>query len=539
MLELPLSGLSLPTTALMSLGGDDRITIDERSGLNSYGCAPAPMLSVMYSSSTASSISAEAFRHVQAVHYLLRGRLATEAPEAIYAQSLETARRRLRLAYGLDEAADIAFGPSGTDLEYLSLALALRAGAPVCNLVVEVEEVGSGCQFSQDGRYFASRTALGKLVAQGEPLAGFAPERIRVETVHVRTQPGPLQADADYDDAIEAAVGAALDRGERPLLHVVHRSKTGIVAPSLAGLDRLLARFGDRLDVTVDACQGRISPEAVQAYVERGTVVFITGSKFFGGPPFSAFAIVPPPLAARMRGGGPGDRKAPAGLGDFYARAEMPESWHGCDGVLPRSANFGMLLRLEAALFEIERFFALPTDQVDAIITAFNRALWAIGDTLPFRLVDAQTASDLDAHGSNPLDRKMLHVVELTLRHPASGQPLRFEEARDLYRMLYRDISAHFDSPEDILTASEICHLGQPVRCLRTSDGEWAPTLRFALSAPLMSALLGLDAQRLAERFRADLERVGHKLRLAATLLGAAEEEAARVPSPSNGTGAR
>jgi hypothetical protein len=539
MLELPLSGLSLPTTALMSLGGDDRITIDERSGLNSYGCAPAPMLSVMYSSSTASSISAEAFRHVQAIHYLLRSRLATETPEAIYAQSLETARQRLRLAYGLDEAADIAFGPSGTDLEYLSLALALRAGAPVCNLVVEVEEVGSGCQFSQDGRYFASRTALGKLVTQGEPLAGFTPDRIRVETVHVRTQPGPLQADADYDDAIATAVSAALERGERPLLHVVHRSKTGIVAPSLAGLDRLLARFGDRLDVTVDACQGRISPEAEQAYVERGAVVFITGSKFFGGPPFSAFAIVPPPLAARMRGDGPGDGKAPAGLGDFYARAEMPESWHGCDGVLPRSANFGMLLRLEAALFEIERFFALPTDQVDAIITAFNRALWAIGDTLPFRLVDAQTASDLDAHGSNPLDRKMLHVVELTLRHPASGQPLRFEEARSLYRMLYRDISAHFDSPEDILTASEICHLGQPVRCLRTPAGEWAPTLRFALSAPLMSALLGLDAGRLAERFRADLERVGHKLRLAATLLGAADEEAARAPSPSNGTGAR
>src|SRR5690606_9500555 len=178
MLELPLSGLSLPTTALMSLGGDDRITIDERSGLNSYGCAPAPMLSVMYSSSTASSISAEAFRHVQAVHYLLRGRLAEETPEAIYAHSLETARQRLRLAYGLGEAADIAFGPSGTDLEYLSLALALRAGAPVCNLVVEVEEVGSGCQFSQAGRYFASRTALGKLVAQGEPLAGFTPDRI-------------------------------------------------------------------------------------------------------------------------------------------------------------------------------------------------------------------------------------------------------------------------------------------------------------------------------------------------------------------------
>ena len=96
---------------------------------------------------------------------------------------------------------------------------------------------------------------------------------------------------------------------------------------------------------------------------------------------------------------------------------------------------------------------------------------------------------------------------------------LTFDEARTLYHLLYRDISDRFDDPEEILTANEICHLGQPVRCLRTDDGEWAPTLRFALSAPLIAALLGLDAQHLAERFRADLERVGRKIRLAATLL--------------------
>jgi hypothetical protein len=534
MLELPLSGLGLPTTALMSLGGDDRITIDERSGLNSYGCAPAPMLSVMYSSSTASSISAEAFRHVQAVHYRLRTRLAGESAEALYDRSLEQARRRLRAAYGLADSVDIAFGPSGTDLEYLSLALALQSGQPVRNLVVEVEEVGSGCQFSQAGRYFAPRTALGTLVPKGEPLPGFAPERIHVETVHVRTRPGPLQDDEDYSEAIEMAVAEALARGERPLLHVVHRSKTGIVAPSLGALDHLLARFGDRLDVTVDACQGRISPEAVQAYLDRGAVVFITGSKFFGGPPFSAFAFVPQPLAARMQGGD----CVPPGLGDFYARAEMPQSWRCCD-VLPRSVNFGMLLRLEAALFEIERFFALPRSAVDAIITAFNRALRAIGEDLPFRLVDAQTASDIDEHGPNPLDRKMLHVVELTLRHPRTGARFGFEEARALYHMLYRDISAHFDDPEDILTASEICHLGQPVRCLRTGDGDWAPTLRFALSAPLMSALLGLDANRLADRFRADFERVGHKLRLAAALLDAGDDRPPASPPLPTGAAAR
>ncbi len=515
MYDLPLSGLSLPTSALMSQGGDDRITIDERSGLNSYGCAPSPMTSIMYSSSTASSISADAFRHVQAVHFRLRRELEEGSAQDVYAATLEEARNRIRKAFELDHDTDIAFGPSGTDLEYLSLAVAMRTGQTVCNLVVEVEEVGSGCQFSQAGRYFAPRTALGKDVEKGAPLPGFGDERVKVRTLKMRSDMGPVQAAEDYRATLDDVIGESLAQGERPLLHVIHRSKTGIIAPTLAGLDSLLETYGDKVDVIVDACQGRISPAAIHAYLDRGAMVFMTGSKFYGGPPFSAWAFVPKPLASRMLSSEP----APAGLGNFFARAEMPAHWQSCQSNLPPYANFGMLLRLEAALFEIERFFALPPALIDDVISVFNASIREMCDNLPFRLVDARTAGDLEGHEPNPLDRKMLHVVELTLPHPVTGKLLSFEEARTIYHLLYRDISDRFDDPEDILTANEICHLGQPVRCLRTDDGEWAPTLRFALSAPLIAALLGLDAQHLAERFRADLERVGRKIRLAATLL--------------------
>ncbi len=521
MYEPPLSGLGLPTSTLMSQGGDDRITIDERSGLNSYGCAPSPMTSIMYSSSTASSISSAAFHHVQAVHFSLRQQLDAEPAERLYARYLEEARQRIRSAYGLDTDIDIAFGPSGTDLEYLSLALSMQTGQPVCNLVVEVEEVGSGCQFSQAGRYFASRTAQGKLVEKGEPLPGFAPDRIRVATLRMRSDMGPVQAAEAYGSVLADAIADALEQGERPLLHVIHRSKTGIIAPSLAGLDHLLEQYGDEIDVVVDACQGRISPAAIQAYLDRGAMLFITGSKFFGGPPFSAFALVPARLSARMAGIDP----APAGLADFFASAEMPGHWQACRDILPASVNFGMLLRLEAALFEIERFFALPPGLIDDVISTFNTEIQAISSELPFRLVDARTAADLSDHEPSPLDRKMLHVVELTLPHPKTGKALDFEQARTLYHLLYRDISAHFDEPDDILTASELCHLGQPVRCLRRPDGEFAPTLRFALSAPLIASLLGLDARRLAGRFRSDFERVGRKLALAARLLDGTSEQ--------------
>lgn len=67
-----MSLLDLHTATLMSAGGDDRITLDEQSGLNSYGCAPEPIRAISYSSSTASSISAPAYAHAHAVHHQLR-----------------------------------------------------------------------------------------------------------------------------------------------------------------------------------------------------------------------------------------------------------------------------------------------------------------------------------------------------------------------------------------------------------------------------------------------------------------------------------
>ena len=61
--------------------------------------------------------------------------------------------------------------------------------------------------------------------------------------------------------------------------------------------------------------------------------------------------------------------------------------------------------------------------------------------------------------------------------------------------------------------------MGQPVRCLRADDGEWAPTLRMSLSAPQVADFLGLDEGRLEARFQADIARIGEKMRLAIRLL--------------------
>jgi hypothetical protein len=520
--DADISLLDLPTAVLMSAGGDDRITLDEQSGLNSYGCAPEPIRAISYSSSTASSISAAAYAHAHAVHHQLRLAVAAgESEDVAYTRFLRNARARIRQVYGLSADVDIAFGASGTDLEYLALALAMQSGQRVTNIVVEVDEVGSGCLFSQAGQYFAGRTALGLDVEKGAHLPGFGGDVISVETLKTRTEDGPVRSDDDYADMLLGAAGAVIAAGGRPLVHIIHRSKTGIVTPSLSAIDKLLSAHGKAVDLVVDACQGRISPSTIDAYLARGASIFLTGSKFIGGPPFSAWALVPPALSTRMKSG----TTPPGGLAHFFARGDMPTGWTDTDASLPALTNFGLLLRLEAGLFELERLLTMPMDRVDAVIAAFGTAMRSLPSSMPFRLIEGAAndpaagdhVGDSSAH--HPLDRKMLYVIELTGAHPQTGKPLSVEQAREVYRGLYSDLSGRFANAGDRLSASEICHLGQPVKCLKQANGEWAPTLRLSLSAPQIFEMIGLDPDRLVERFGADIERIATKIRLAISLL--------------------
>lgn len=505
-------GLSLPTAELMALGGDARITLDEQSGLNAYGCAPKPMPAISYASSTASTVSAGAFAQARAFHFRLQQK-ARERPVAeVYASAMEEARRRLRGLYRLGEEIDIAFGPSGTDLEYLVLATAMRGARKVRNIIVEVDEVGSGCLNAQQGRYFAPHTALGHRVTTGDPIPGFSPETVVTEAITIRNADGSLRDPAEREQALAETVESSIAAGERPLLHAVHRSKTGLIAPSPETLARLADRFGKDADIIVDACQGRISPGMVRDYLALGAIVFVTGSKFIGGPPFSAFALFPAAIGRRMTGG----PAAPEGLGHFFARGEMPPTWRSMDEVLPTVTNFGLLLRLECGLFELSRLLAYPEEAVNKAISAFRDAAHSLPVGASLQLLPEDGTCD---DGLHPLDRTMLYTFRLTARHPHTGGELSIDDAKAIYTMLYSDMSAHFSDPREKMIAAEACHVGQPVRCLRGEGGAWAPTLRLSLSAPQVSALAGLDDKALLERFRIDMDWICAKIRLVLPLL--------------------
>ena len=211
----------------------------------------------------------------------------------------------------------------------------------------------------------------------------------------------------------------------------------------------------------------------------RDALVLLTGSKFIGGPPFSGIALVPARLTPAAT--------LPEGLGTFLRRAELPVGWK-LSPAFDADANPGLLLRLEAAVFELERFGQVAPAQRDAIVEAFGvsvRALaWRLGVTL---VTPSLGGTDL-------------HLATLT--------------TLDLSGLVGGPDFATAQLWGKVLAARGM-RLGQPVKCVRRADGGWAGTLRLSLSMPLIASLAELDPGGPERRFASDMGRIADVLEAA------------------------
>ena len=464
---------------LLSSGGDSRITLDPVTGLNKYLSGPYPRTTLAYASSTANDMSHEAFARIL--------ELADKAGRDEEAQ-LERLRSRLRAAYRLPDDCAIVFAPSGTDLEYVALAaVAGRSPGGIHNILLGADEVGSGCIQSAHGRFFAEVTARGLPVEPGQCLAGL--ERVSLADVPVRCARGIARSSSAV--AAEIATELALARGmsRHALVHVVHGSKTGLVLPELEDIDRLRREWGEGATFVIDACQARITTEALHAYLNRDAIVFLTGSKFMGGPPFNGFAIIPAGVAERAG-------TLPPGLAGVFSRIEWPRGWPGRE-TLPDESNTGLWLRFEASIFELERFQALPMAAVERVIAAFQAALRdGLATPLGFSFVRPSPPGEDDEEIAHPIEMRTLATLDVS-RFPGACS---FEDAQRLHREL----------------ALGGIRLGQPARCVRNGGPEWGGTLRVGLSMPQIVAFAKLDEADLDRRLVGDMERIAGALRAAA-----------------------
>lgn len=467
----------------MTEGGDARILLGAETGLNRYFSAPRPRDLIAYASSTANDISPAAYAEAERV----LGELGPAPSPVVYGERLEALRGRIRRAYGFAEEVEIVFAPSGTDLEYAALAaVAGRAGGGTHAILLGADEVGTGCIHSAHGRYFADETALGVAVVPGEPVPGLGGVHVELVDIPVRDRMARVRPSAYIAERMRGAIAAARAAGRHSLVHIVHGSKTGLILPALADVDRLVADHGAEMILVVDACQGRITGAAVGGYLARGAIVFVTGSKFIGGPPFSGFALVPAALAAAAP-------PLPAGFATIFRRAEWPALWPGA-GALPDSVNLGLLLRLEASIFELERFQRLPPETVERVILAFHAAVRAeIVEKTQARRVAPYPPGHVEDADTHPIEMRTLSTLDLTGLKPRGAT---FEDAQAWHKAM----------------ALAGVRVGQPVKCVRLPDGRWGATLRIGLAMGQVVDAAGLAQAALERAFAGDMAKVREAL---------------------------
>ena len=358
------------TSQLLTEGGDSRI-VCAPGETNRYGCSALPEPAVLaYGSSTASTVSCAGFAAADVLRDRLLHATSTETEAVTYHQELDRVRRELRTLCGLEKIAglEIIFGASGTDLHLFASQLMVEkdAGAPLI-IRVEAAETGRGVPDALAGRHFGDCAPLGDAVIPNFPLDCGRP--IDVLEIPCRARDGKLRPAATVDTEVENAVRQAVKTGRRVLLTLVDVSKTGLLSPSPTTVDALRSRYPDQVDVLVDACQFRLAPSTLRAYLERDFLVAITGSKFVTGPTFCGALLVPASAAARLK-----TRTLPRALRAYSARADWPQGW-AARGALKNVANYGLLLRWEAALAELRAFRELSEKAIHDFLAAFAGAV--------------------------------------------------------------------------------------------------------------------------------------------------------------------
>jgi hypothetical protein len=275
--------------------------------------------------------------------------------------------------------------------------------------------------------------------------------------VEIRDQNGvPLAADS-IDDAVVRSVEANIAGGRDVVVHLLDCSKTNRTGLRRRTASALMARYRDRLLVVVDACQLRCSREQIQADLDAGFMVMITGSKFAGAPPFAGALLLPPSIVARLQ-----SVKFPQGLFAYTAANDWPYALCGrLQGRFVAPANIGMGLRWEAALAELESLFALDVALRARVTARFSELVCEhVSSSSGFDLIDRD-------HEDGDIQHRTIFPIVTFGRN---GMPLA---ADAMQRALITPFQAGITG-----ISGRIFHVGQPVAVGNRS------AIRVCLSAP-------------------------------------------------------
>ncbi|MCD0423904.1 cysteine desulfurase [Rubrivivax sp. JA1024] len=459
--QSPLRELFAPLDLLLTCGGDTRIDIDPATGCNAYGCSPSPAPEIpSFASCTASTISPRGYEAVKRARDALMSSAMLHGLVECFDARIEAMRDELKALLGVPQpGAEIVFTSSGTDAQLVALGLTRALlGDHLVTVVAGADQTGTGTAFTAHGQHFAARSACGVAATRGAPINGLGPVhsvKLRLRDVGGRLC-SPSSVDAETLEMVESAVA----QGARVMLEAMDCSKLGYAAPGDRCLDEIAARWPGRVQIVIDACQARLGSQRLASYLDRGFMVLLTGSKFFGGPAFSGAVLVPPQLVGPI---GALPRLAP-GLAAYLGRSDWPLRWQALRAQFPAQPNFGEWLRWEAALEEIRAYAAVPVRFRRDIIRKLGDGLAGLISASPSaRLLPPQSRA------ANADEFALPTIFAFTLHR--GGSTLSLAECRALHHALAHGTAGH-----------AACLLGQPVGWGGRGDDKEA-ALRLCISA--------------------------------------------------------
>ncbi|CCD97773.1 hypothetical protein [Bradyrhizobium sp. STM 3809] len=472
-------------------GGDSRLTLDRPWGRNAYGCPPSPAPDLLcFSSSTASPISERAYARVElARERLMHAAISLGVDEALD-RRIEEMRCELRSHLGLAGDVDVVFSPSGTDSQLHALALVrARLGDHVTSVVVGSDQTGSGTAATARGQHFNTKTASGLSVPREAPIDGLSGEALFLplrDGVSMRPR-------SDIDTAVLDTVAGLVRDGRNVLLQVMDASKFGWRAPGLACLDEVARRWPGHVQVVVDACQMRLGARRLRAYLDRGHLVLISGSKFFGGPAFSGALLVPHAVASR-------GHAVASGLLDYVNRCDWPLAWTDLRARSAQRANIGQWLRWEAAMEEIAAYHAVPE--------AFRRmAIRQLGEAIESLLLLSPVLRPIATHdAADAMEGEFAAPTIFPFALQRDGRLLDLGETQAVYRALQHDLGSRFSGPSAAVAARQ-CLIGQPVRIER-DNGTPVAALRLCIGARQVTEAWSDDITAARVNLEADIDRI-------------------------------
>ena len=459
--------------ASLTVGGDDRSMINTKTGTNKYHIKPRPIASdaIFRGSCTCNAPTERGYQAAMKVFNEFESADSKELDQTLQTV-FDDQRRRIADCFELPDGVEVVLCPSGSDAEYVPIAIA-RALNPsakkMVNIVTQLKEIGAGSSPASGGEYFSTHAPLTGRIPDGvDRLVGF--DDVSEISILARQPDGSV---LDASALAEEAARQAEKDGAYTLVHGVFGGKTGLRDASMPpSKDAGRTSMG-----VIDACQGRFSLDELHEWLEQDSVVLFTASKFYQAPPFCGAIFIPKRIAEQLREvapPGPLEMFGSTGLGGFFTDKELPdcmESWKPLlrnDG----NGNLGLALRWEAGLAGMEALSSTPDVKRNQAVDE-----WAL------RVADmVQAQPQLDAWC---IERS---IISIRLRKSDDDSWFNMGELRDVYRYMSLDISEFVPlsaTAEERAALAVCCNLGQPV-----DVAESHAILRIALGSEALATYL-------------------------------------------------